>query len=145
MIANLIEQLNIYGTSIDKFRRMLKLMVVEFVYESRYLLIHSALGRNITDLIHKQGDKDALTKICNDLQRKLLKMPETDFKERKFSAEDIQRGIIPAMEDYVSRKRKWFKAAEVLIEMVTRAKDEHLMTTKERNTFRHQFILNYLN
>ena len=42
-------------------------------------------------------------------------------------------------------RRKWFKAAEVLIEIVTRANDEDLSSVKERNTFRHQFILNYLN
>lgn len=43
VIRNLIEQLNIYGTSIDKFRRMLKQMISEFVYSSRYLLVHKAL------------------------------------------------------------------------------------------------------
>lgn len=32
VISNLIEQLNIYGTSIDKFRRILKLIIIEFVY-----------------------------------------------------------------------------------------------------------------
>ena len=47
--------------------------------------------------------------------------------------------------DYLLKRRIWFKAVDVLIEIVTRANDESLQTTKERNTFRHQFILNYLN
>jgi len=45
VIGNLIEQLNIYGTSVDKFRRMLKLMIAEFVYSSKYVLVHKALSR----------------------------------------------------------------------------------------------------
>ena len=38
---------------------------------------------------------------------------------------------------YCMMRRKWFKAAEVLIEIVTRANDEDLSSVKERNTFRH--------
>ena len=53
--------------------------------------------------------------------------------------------MLKEIEAYVLRKRQWFKATEVLIEMVTTANNEQLLTTKERNTFRHQFILNYLN
>lgn len=36
VISNLIEQLNIYGTSVDKFRRILRLLIVEFAYETKY-------------------------------------------------------------------------------------------------------------
>ena len=32
-----------------------------------------------------------------------------------------------------------------MIEIVAKVNDEQLTNTKERNTFRHQFILNYLN
>lgn len=40
VIKNLIEQLNIYGTSVDKFRRMLKLMIIEFIYSSKHYQVH---------------------------------------------------------------------------------------------------------
>lgn len=53
--------------------------------------------------------------------------------------------IKPAVIEYIEKKRKWFKAFEIIVEIVTRANDEDLANTKERNIFRHQFILNYLN
>lgn len=31
VIQNLIEQMNIFGTSVDKFRRILKLLIIEYV------------------------------------------------------------------------------------------------------------------
>lgn len=51
VIANLVEQLNIYGTSIDKFRRMLKLMIIEFVHQSKHLNVHVALKKKYRKLI----------------------------------------------------------------------------------------------
>lgn len=55
--------------------------------------------------------------------------------------------ILPSVQDYTEKKFKWFKAVEILIEIVTRAAEdkENPCSVKERNTFRHQFILNYLN
>ena len=56
VISNLIEQLNIYGTSIDKFRRMIKLMIVEYVYKNDHLPIHFALGSDFKNLIKNKPD-----------------------------------------------------------------------------------------
>ena len=56
VISNLIEQLNIYGTSIDKFRRMLKLMIVEYVYKNDHLPIHFALGKDYKKLIRNKPE-----------------------------------------------------------------------------------------
>ena len=52
---------------------------------------------------------------------------------------------MPAIKDYVHKRRKWYKAEQVIVELVAKVNDEQLTNTKERNTFRHQFILNYLN
>ena len=52
---------------------------------------------------------------------------------------------MPAIVDYVHKRRKWYKAEQVIVELVAKVNDEQLTNTKERNTFRHQFILNYLN
>ena len=52
---------------------------------------------------------------------------------------------MPAIKDYVQKRRMWYKAEEVIIEIVAKVNDEQFNNTKERNTFRHQFILNYLN
>lgn len=41
VIANLIEQLNIYGTSVDKFRRILKVLIMDKVYKTKHLKVLS--------------------------------------------------------------------------------------------------------
>jgi len=144
VIANLIEQLNIFGTSIDKFRRMLKLMVVEFVYGSPHLSIHWVLSERkcLDKLIYAKPDEVDVPKLYLDLSRRLKRQHEQReimLRQglRHYSAKEIDEEIIPEIQDYVYKKRQWFKAVEVLIEIVTRANEEDLQTTKERNTFRH--------
>lgn len=132
VISNLIEQLNIYGTSIDKFRRMLKLMIVEYVYKNDHLPIHLALGKDYKNLIRNKPDdphksetnKTNLKSINDKIAKFLAKMPDQYFPRGRYSKDDIERGILKDIEAYVYLKRQWFKAAEVLIEMVTTANDE---------------------
>ena len=61
--------------------------------------------------------------------------------KKAFLLEQIEtqdkNGIADYVLNYCTKRRKWFKAAEVLIEIVTRANEEDLSSVKERNTFRH--------
>ena len=50
VISNLIEQLNIYGTSVDKFRRILKLMIMEFVYSNDHYLVHKCFKNKLINV-----------------------------------------------------------------------------------------------
>lgn len=97
VIANLVEQLNIYGTSIDKFRRMLKLMIVEFVWNSPHLDIHQALGSRYKKLIvvQKPGSETE-----EEAMRKVYSKIRTELKSKRPQAE-IEGQIIPAVRDYV--------------------------------------------
>lgn len=61
VISNLIEQLNIYGTSIDKFRRILKLIIIEFVYQNKHIHVHKAF--DFRKLIYTKESDNELIKI----------------------------------------------------------------------------------
>jgi len=65
--------------------------------------------------------------------------------EKKYTDREVDQQIVPAITDYVRKRRQRFKAVEILIEIVGRANDEFLPSKKEKRVFRNQFILNYLN
>ena len=56
VISNLIEQLNIYGTSVDKFRRILKLIIIEFVHSSPHFLVHKILMEKESEIFDQLLD-----------------------------------------------------------------------------------------
>ena len=58
------------------------------------------------------------------------------YKQEQIETKD-EDGIADYVLHYCMQRRKWFKAAEVLVEIVTRANEEDLSSFKERNTFRH--------
>ena len=126
VIHNLIEQLNIYGTSVDKFRRILKLLVIEYVQSSKYMAQilsnehFNKLGQKAEEL---KSRPEEFVKFVHDI----VNIPEKNEKRR----------VVSEMMDYIEKKRKWYKALEILVEMVTRANDETLTSLKEKNTFRH--------
>ena len=124
---------------------MLKQMISEFVYSSRYLLVHKALTMcnqfNFNDF-----DEDSnMKKLSKKLQHENEVTLPLGTNLVTIDKPVYLHGIKPAVIDYIDKKRKWFKAFEIIVEIVTRANDENLANTKERNIFRHQFILNYLN
>ena len=43
VICNLIEQLNLFGMSVEKFKRILKLILAEFVHSNKYILVHDVI------------------------------------------------------------------------------------------------------
>ena len=51
VIVNLIEQLSIYGTSIEKLRGILKLIIIDFVCQSNHLNVHVALKKKYRKLM----------------------------------------------------------------------------------------------
>ena len=40
VIENLIETINLYGMSVEKFKRTLQLILVENMYENSYYFVH---------------------------------------------------------------------------------------------------------
>ena len=56
VIINLIEQLNLFGMSITKFRRILRLLITEFVGESRYVLLLKNL--NLKKCLPRNSSKE---------------------------------------------------------------------------------------
>lgn len=42
VIENLIESINLYGMSIDKFKRTLRLILVENIYSNPFFFVHEA-------------------------------------------------------------------------------------------------------
>lgn len=40
LIENLIETINLYGMSIDKFKRTLRLILIENMYQNPYYFVH---------------------------------------------------------------------------------------------------------
>ena len=73
VISNLIEQLNIYGTSVDKFRRILKLMIMEFVYSNDHYLVHRCFKNK---LINVKYNKDRYEEDFEKVKNKLLKIKD---------------------------------------------------------------------
>ena len=43
VIKNLVEMINIYGISVQKFKRMLKLLLVQHFYENKLVYIHAMM------------------------------------------------------------------------------------------------------
>lgn len=73
VISNLIEQLNIYGTSVDKFRRILKLMIMEFVYSNNHFLVHSCFNN---ELINVYNDRERVGKILDKMYNRMLEVKD---------------------------------------------------------------------
>ena len=62
VICNLIEQLNLFGMSVEKFKRILKLIIAEFVYSNKYVLVHDV----ITDLKNAKEDLSFTGNMLSD-------------------------------------------------------------------------------
>ncbi len=58
-------------------------------------------------------------------------------RERIYDDQEIDQVIVPSVFDYINKRRKWFKAMEVLTEIVAAANSEDLVNKKEVNSFRH--------
>ena len=60
-IENLIEMINMYGMSIDKFKRTLRLMLIENLYDNPYYFVHLVcLENKKIQFRQAQFDKKAL-------------------------------------------------------------------------------------
>ena len=76
VICNLIEQLNLFGMSVDKFKRILKLLIAEFVHSNKYLLVHDVITDFKKD---KEGAsalslfKDPEKQTFQQLEKKIIK------------------------------------------------------------------------
>ena len=94
VISNLIEQLNIYGTSIDKFRRILKLIIIEFVYQNKHIHVHKAADLKALIYTHKDDEDDSrVNQMCMNMKKKLKKVK--DGKIELYNDQEIDEVIIP--------------------------------------------------
>ena len=100
VISNLIEQLNIYGTSVDKFRRILKLMIMEFVHSNNHYLVHQCFNNK---LINVSYNKIKVEKYLEKLRKKLLEIkdPFILVETKKYTSNQVIKILMPAIEDFV--------------------------------------------
>jgi hypothetical protein len=56
-----VESMNLYGISIDKFKRTLKLFLAEFFYKNPYFFIHDTILYGL-----KFGDSDIAYKMIHE-------------------------------------------------------------------------------
>lgn len=51
-VQALIEQINLFGMSVDKFKRTLRLLLVEHFYDNSYFIMHRAVFDQSSTLAH---------------------------------------------------------------------------------------------
>lgn len=166
MISNLVEHLNIYGMSVDKFKRILKMLVIEFMRTSPYIHVHKVIAALEVESLENAPVRASASGLINrsplsdeEYQAKFEKLlsslssvplpvksgqggaPLSSAASKSVVCEEIVRPI----EDYIAKRRLWHKAFEVLTEIVRDVQHDMLDTPLLKSIYKNQFILNYLN
>ena len=152
-IENLIETINLYGMSVEKFKRTLQLILVENMFTNSYYFVHLACFPEDTPaysesrfekkalLAHKWGQNGLVEIFVRGLKRydTALQKPIKSDQHYKIKAEEIFDQVF----DYSKKKKTWLKAFEILQEILV-MKDE-FNSEQEKNIYKFQLIINYLN
>ena len=158
VVQNLIEQINLYGMSVTKFRRVLRTLLATHFLMNEFFFVHNT---PVSLLSHKQFLKsmqqDQVQKqIMEGFNRyypsskvdSLTRLEEV-FREVKCEEQAQVTGAMGFVEELVGEvrefskaKRKWFKAYEVMEEIVLMAQE--LGHNNEKYIYRYQFLLNFL-
>ena len=92
VIANLIEQLNLFGMSVEKFKRIMKLLITEFIRTSSET--HVAIHEVLNNLDKKTGaDQMKQTEIEGQEGKHLLQLGEFQTEKMGSSFRDLERSI----------------------------------------------------
>ena len=157
--------------SVEKFKRILKLLISDFVRKSNHVAVHEVLNdvKNITATIEMVGDeKEAVEGIClqdigeqepeklgeyytkveKSIYKKLKKYSKTDDKDQKDQLRTQAQNYTVDIKNYVIQKLKWKKAFEVLRDFLVSHKrdgrEKNPLSDKEEEIYEFQIILNYL-
>ena len=139
--------------SVEKFKRILKLLISDFVRKSDHVFVHEVLNnvKNITATVEMVGDeKEAVEGIClqdigeqepekmgeyytnieNSIYKKLNKYYKTNDKDEKdLKPRLLAQDYTVDIKNYVIQKLKWKKAFEVLREFLV----SHKRDGREKN------------
>lgn len=105
--------------SIEKFKRILKIILAEHIYRDQdFFFIHSAGVR----LCSKKEFHDVIRpKIENELEKGIEEVYGPNHFESGQSKEEFKAEILKSVFEYNVKRRHWFKAFEILSELVTKA------------------------
>ena len=76
VICSLIEQLNLFGMSVEKFKRILKLIIAEFVHSNKYVLVHDIIT-DMKEPKNKKSNSMLTMSMKKEPDQKLFKSIET--------------------------------------------------------------------
>lgn len=149
-IENLIETINLYGMSVEKFKRTLQLILVENMFTNSYYFVHQiCFSKDTPAYSESKFEKSALLLGQNGLIESFarglkrydtaLQKPIKSDQHYSKKAEDIFDQVL----EYSRKKKTWLKAFEILQEILV-MKDE-FNSEQEKNIYKFQLIINYLN
>lgn len=111
VIQTLIQTINLFGMSVMKFKRILKVLIAEHIYKNQdYFFVHNV---HMTLCSKKEFAK---------IEANLSACANSGFAEFHKDCNQDQRAeqcakIVSATKEYVLKRRHWFKAFEVISEL----------------------------
>ena len=133
VIASLVQTINLYGMSVDKFRRMLKVLIAEHIYHNLDLYYLHNIPFKLCS--KKEFNSKYKGLILEQLQKDPIFVDWTSYEKQKHS-----EVVIKQTYDQIIKRRHWFKAFELIQELVCKAHQ-----TIEKHDYRESLFAKIIN